>query len=137
MSQLIDIVAGFLDTDSWSYARVEDRTELVFRFEGEQGEWACHAKTLEKRGQVVCYSLFPSTVQPNQLAAIAEFITRVNDGLIIGNFELSYATGQVRFKTSIDVEGETLVPQVVKHLIYDNVFTMDRYLPGIRKVLEN
>lgn len=136
-TQLIDTVADFLDAESWSYARIEGKTALVFRFEGKHGEWTCQAKTLEQRGQVVCYSICPVAVSEAQFPEVTEFIARANDGLIIGNFELSYTTGQLRFKTSIDVEGETLGRLVVKHLIYDNMFTMDRYLPAFYNVLEN
>jgi hypothetical protein len=51
--------------------------------------------------------------------------------LIIGNFEMSYETGDLRYKTSIDVEGDRLTPALVKQLVYSNVAAMDFYLPSI------
>ena len=65
---------------------------------------------------------------------MAEFITRANYGMIIGNFELDFSDGEVRYKTSIDVEGAELVPAVIRQLVYANVLTMDRYLKGIMAV---
>ena len=40
--------------------------------------------------------------------AIAEFLTRTNYSMIIGNFELDFADGEIRYKTSIDVQGDFL-----------------------------
>ncbi|HEY9850963.1 MAG TPA: hypothetical protein V6D28_15955 [Leptolyngbyaceae cyanobacterium] len=66
----------------------------------------------------------------------SDFITRANYGTIIGNFELDYADGEVRYKTSIDVEGSNLTFPLIKQLVYTNVTMMDEYLPGIVSVIE-
>ncbi|MEL6492946.1 MAG: YbjN domain-containing protein [Cyanobacteria bacterium J06621_3] len=67
---------------------------------------------------------------------MAQFITRANYGLILGNFELDYTDGEIRYKTSLDVESDRLTPALTKNLIYTNVMTMDQYLPGLLAVLE-
>ncbi len=65
---------------------------------------------------------------------MAEFLTRANYGLVIGNFEMDFGDGEVRYKTSIDVEGDRLTSALIKQMVYINVLMMDRYLPGIMKV---
>ena len=65
---------------------------------------------------------------------VAEFITRANYGLKVGNFEMDMDDGEARFKTSIDVEKSELTRMLVSNLVYINVWTMDRYLPGILSV---
>ena len=65
---------------------------------------------------------------------MAEFITRANYGMIVGNFELDFSDGEVRYKTSVDVEGSEVTHALVKGLVYANVLTMDRYLKGIMAV---
>ena len=52
----------------------------------------------------------------------------------VGNFELDFSDGEVRYKSSIDFEGEPLTPGLIKHAIYPAVQTMDRYLPGLMSV---
>ena len=66
---------------------------------------------------------------------MAEFITRANFGMIIGNFELDYSDGEIRYKTSVDVEEVEVTDPLVRHLIYANVLTMDKYFPGLMRVL--
>jgi hypothetical protein len=90
----------------------------------------------ETQQTVLFYSICPIATPESQLIAMAEFITRANYGLIIGNFELDFSDGEIRYKTSIDVEGDTLSQALIKQLVYTNVLTMDQYLPGILAVLE-
>lgn len=56
--------------------------------------------------------------------------------MVLGNFELDFSDGEIRYKTSIDVEGDRLTPALVQNLVYTNVMMMDQYLPGITAVLE-
>jgi hypothetical protein len=56
--------------------------------------------------------------------------------MTIGNFELDFNDGEIRYKTSIDVEGDHLSSALIKTLVYTNVSMMDQYLPGIKAVIE-
>jgi hypothetical protein len=49
----------------------------------------------------------------------------------IGNFEMDFEDGEVRFRTSIDFEGQGLSYALVSNHVYPNVWMMDRYLPGL------
>jgi hypothetical protein len=55
--------------------------------------------------------------------------------MIIGNFEMDFEDGEIRYKTSIDVEGDSLSSALIKRLVYANVMMMDAYLPGIMSVI--
>jgi hypothetical protein len=66
---------------------------------------------------------------------MADFLTRANYGLYIGNFEMDFNDGEVRYKTSIDVEGTELNTALITRVVYDNLAVMDRYLPGIMSVV--
>ena len=43
----------------------------------------------------------------------------------------------MRFKTSIDVKDDRLSLALLKQLIYTNVYTTDKYWPGIMSILHN
>jgi hypothetical protein len=66
--------------------------------------------------------------------AVAELLTRLNFGLTIGNFELDFDDGEVRYRSSVDVEGTELTSELIKPLAAAAVLNMDYYLPGIRAV---
>ena len=54
---------------------------------------------------------------------IAQFLTPANYGTLIGNFELDFKDGEIRYKTSIDVEGDRLTPALIKRLVYSTLAT--------------
>jgi len=66
---------------------------------------------------------------------MAEFLTRANYGLVVGNFELDFTDGEIRYKTSIDVEGDCLSKALVRAIVYTNIIMMDKYMPGIMALL--
>jgi hypothetical protein len=53
---------------------------------------------------------------------------------VIGNFEMAWDTGEVRFRTAIDIEGGELTATMWRNLVHINLRSMDRYLPGLTAV---
>ena len=131
--RLLAIVESFLQADDWHYSRVEGTT-LSIGFRGNNGTWTCYARTREQEERFLFYSTLSTNVPEHMRLAAAEYLTRANYGMLIGNFELDLRDGEVRYKTSIDVEGGTLTHKMIENMIYVNVLTMDRYLPGLNRV---
>jgi hypothetical protein len=130
-------MASFFESDSWPNTPLSGRPVISLPFQGKNGQWLCFAQAREAQQQFIFYSMCPAVVPERRRPAIAEFITRANYGLIIGNFELDYGDGEIRYKTSIDVEGGELTSALIKQIVYANVLMMDQYLPGILAVLFN
>ena len=105
-------------------------------FQGRNGKWTCYAKAREEQEQFVFYSICPVNAPENKPLAVAEFLTRANSGMIIGNFEMDFEDGKIRYKTSINVESDSLSFALIKKLVYTNVTMMDEYLPGIITAIE-
>jgi hypothetical protein len=133
---LTPVVTSFLEQKGWSYAELDDGW-LALRYDGQHGRFRCRVLVDEQRAQVVFYSLFPAVVPSEAHRAVVDFITRANAGLVIGNFELDADRGELRYRTSIDVEGDRLTPALLTHVVHANVVTMDRYLPGLASVMED
>jgi hypothetical protein len=104
-------------------------------FSGENGHWPCYAQARDAQQQIVVYSICPLRVSEEKRPTMAEFITRANYGLVIGNFEMDYEDGELRYKTSLDFEDAEVTTELLRHIVYANVTTLDRYLPGILAVL--
>lgn len=134
---IYEIMREFFSEDDWKFVEIEEESILQMVFEGDHGRWTCFALAIEENRQFVFYSLCPVNTPPEKLSAMAEFLTKVNYGTTIGNFELSYSDGEIRYKTSIDVEHERFTSGLVNNLVYINVLTMDKYLPGIMAIINN
>lgn len=132
---LFNTLVEFFEEDEWDFQWVEGTSFLMLDFSGKQGSWRCYAQARETQQQFVFYSVLPVNAPENKRAPMAEFITRVNYGMIIGNFEMDFEDGEIRYKTSIDVEGAELLHPLIRQVVYANLIITDRYLPGVMKVL--
>jgi hypothetical protein len=68
---------------------------------------------------------------------VAEYTTRANFGLLLGNLEMDFSDGETRFKTSIDVQGDRLTSTLVRDLVYPNLHAMRQYMPGLDAILND
>ncbi len=135
MGQILDAVEAFLKEDDWPYSLIEGRTVYKTGFEGQNGQFTCYAQEREEQEQFVFYSVYPVRAPDNMLPQVAEFITRANYGMIVGNFEMDYTDGEIRYKTSIDLEDSVVSKDLIRHAVYANVLTMDKYFPGLMRVI--
>lgn len=130
-----DALQSFFDASGWPVDAVEQpRPALQSEFEGEDGTWMCYALALEDADQALFYSVYPDAIPHDRRGPVAELITRINFDLPIGNFELGLDTGELRMKTSIDVDGDSISVPLVRNLVTANVVVMNRYLPALRSV---
>lgn len=135
MGMLLDKLTEFFTEEEWEFQALANRGILRMGFSGENGHWPCYAQARETQQQIVVYSICPLRVPEELRPAMAEFITRANYGLVVGNFEMDYEDGELRYKTSLDVEDTEATMELIRHIVYGNVTTLDRYLPGILAVL--
>jgi hypothetical protein len=131
----LSTLATFLAVDGWRPQRIAGRRAFALTYDGASGSFACVAELRSEAKQLLCYAIAPLVAPPARLPAVAEFITRANDGAYIGNFELSYTSGEVRCKSSIDFEGEALSERLIRNTIYPAARLMDTYLPGLTQVI--
>ena len=128
-------LGDFLTEDEWHPQQLEDRYIYRMGFSDTNGQVACYAQIRVDLEQFIFYVMCPVKVPEDKRSAMAEFIARANYGLRIGNFELDFSDGEVRYKSSLDFEDVALESQLIHNAIYPAVQTMDRYLPGLMGVI--
>jgi hypothetical protein len=135
MAEILDTAVSVFEEDGWPFTQLEGQPVLRTGFQGRNGDWTCFAQAWDEPAVFAFYSVCPVNAPDDRRPAVAEFLTRANYGMLIGNFELDWMDGEIRFKTSIRVGGDGPSPTLVKELVYTNVLMMDMYLPGILRVL--
>jgi hypothetical protein len=136
--RLLEVLRSFFLTDDWKFELNPSKPVLRLPFQGKNGhQWNCYAqvRTTQYSEQILFYSVASFKVPENKRMAIADFCTRANYGMAIGNFELDFSDGEVRYKTSIDATHAPLPFELIKPIVYHNVRMMDKYLPGVLKVI--
>ncbi|MFP4122199.1 MAG: YbjN domain-containing protein [Coleofasciculus sp.] len=133
---IFQVMVSFFQEEKWAFKQLYNST-LHLLFQGKNGQLNCYARAREAQQQFVFYSLCPVKVSQKKRKQLGEFVCRANFGMIIGNFELDFNTGEIRYKTSIDIKDNFLTEETLKQLVYTNVLTMDQYLPGIEAVISS
>lgn len=136
MTNIQQAVSDFLNSDKWPHDAVVGEPAYRVFYQGENVRQICFAQARQEEQQFIFYSYYPDSIPEERRMAMAEFITRANYSMVLGNFEMDMGDGELRFKTSIDVEGTELTNELIKPIIYANVLTMDEYAPAIKAVLD-
>ena len=134
---LFDAVVAALEERDWKFGQAKDRPVLFAASRGQHGIYPCLFQVMPDRPWVVFYAHVQCRVPEVKRAAMAELLTRANYGLGLGNFELDFSDGEVRFKTSMDVADGQLTTGMVMSLVGASLSMVDRYLPAIMSVLWN
>ena len=130
-----EAVGKFMEEDGWHPQPLDENFVYRAYFVGHNGEVTCFAQVRPDLEQFIFYVVMPVRVPANMRVTVAEYITRTNYGLRIGNFEMDFDDGEVRYKSSLDFEGVELTTGLIRNAIYPAVQTMDRYLPGLLSVI--
>ncbi len=140
MGRIFDGIKKFLEShfETKGFDRDDDGDPtLAFQLEDDNGnEWGCLAIAEEEAEQLMFYSVHLENTPAEQMSEVMEFITRANYGLQVGNFELDLSDGEVRYKTSIDVERVILTEQLCANLVELNLMLMGLYYDGLTSVMK-
>ena len=131
---MLAIAAGAFEERDMDWQNTSDDEVIRADVAGENGAWAVFVVAREKDSRCTVYSQAPWETPEVQRNAMSELLTRINFGLPLGNFEMDYADGEIRFKTSIDVSGAHLSGELFDDLYEPNIATMDVYLPALEAV---
>jgi len=135
MTGLFSALIDYMEEEEWKYEILEGETIIRFHFKGRAGRLLCYGEVDEEKCWLIFYSYLPVNAPPEKLSQVAEFVARANRGMRIGNFELDYDDGEIRYKTSIDVEGGDLSDKMIDNLLRANLTTTDRYFSGLMELI--
>lgn len=124
-----------LEEQGWRYAVVEEAPLVAFNVAGERATYPCWGAANDDTDQCTAFVVFPHRVPENKRTVAAELLTRINYGLAIGNLEMDFADGELRFRASIDVEGGRLSTRMVLTMFTGGLWAFDRYHDALMKVM--
>lgn len=134
-TKIADAIQEFLHDDDWHYTFREEKGTFHFSL-------STHSRlntvdyfiaVREDHYRVLCVSpLSVNTDDAQELARMAEFITRANYGMTRGCFEMDYHDGEIRFRMTVDCDGDAVPTQeIVKNSVYVPASMFNRYGSGM------
>lgn len=137
-ASLTDAVAACLDTLGYTYSYDEAKNRFTFTFLINSTLGTCEMVINMKADgfNVYAYSpIRPKSDDPDMLAAVAEYITRANYGITLGNFELDFNDGEVRYMTSILCFDRIPSQEEIEWVIDIPWIMLERYGDGLAQVI--
>jgi hypothetical protein len=131
---VFDALQRYFATVDWPREADPAAGTITFPATGEGGTWLMRAHAREDLPGAIVYAESTITVPEAHHGQAALLISRLNDGLPFGNFELGHATGVIRFRASVEASGDDLTDAIVAGLVRAPVAVMNRYLPALAAV---
>ena len=133
---LIDIAQKCLDEMNLPATHVPNLPVINLPIDSENGKLNMFIHSHEDAHRIFVYTRPQDLLVPiNRIPALAEFLSRANYGLPLGNFEIDMNDGEINFKNSLDISDGQLTGKMVQTLIVFSLECLNRYLPGIREVV--
>ena len=130
---LLGTIRCMLDGRAYHYEQVNAQS-LHLYIRGVKGLHSIHLSADDKTCLVRVLGSYGAAVPVDRRVAIAEAVSRANFTLILGNFELDFSDGELRFRISMDIEGGLFTEQVASSMLGCTLHTMDRFADTFMRV---
>lgn len=134
-TEAFDVLGSCLAADGWDFQPSAADGLYFTGFMLGTVRIPCVAKIWPETNRFVFYVLLPYRVPVQQRLVAAEFLTQVNYGLQIGNFEMDFTDGEVRYKSSVGFSGDDLSPALIQQAVYPAVKTVETLFPELLEVM--
>ena len=129
-----ETLGNFLKNDEWHPQQIEGNYTYRTFLTGDFGELRCEARIRLEQEQLAFYIFLGVNVPEDRRPAVAEFLTRANYGLPLGNLEMDLRDGEVRMKNSLSFADGELTDTLIRNILYPASSVAKSYFPGVLKV---
>ncbi|MCX6210884.1 MAG: YbjN domain-containing protein [Bacteroidetes bacterium] len=132
---MLKIIKDYFREEGWEFTQLDDKNVFLFGIAGKNGNFQCIADIKEEEHKFLFFSICGANTPIEKRPQILELINQLNYSLFLGNFEMDFEDGEVRYKTSIYYDSITPNKDMLDQLIMTNIITMDEYLPALTGVM--
>lgn len=78
---------------------------------------------------------YPLKIAQERRQSVADFITRANYGMILGNFQMDFVDGEIGYHVAHVLENSTVSDELIQRLFSAALRMADRYFPALMQHL--
>jgi hypothetical protein len=131
---LIDDVVAYFQVRGWPISQHESLPIVRMDFATDHAEGTMFVQVFPARRRVVTYAALPDRVPEARRVEVAELLTRANGALAIGNFELNFDDGEIRFRSGIDLGSTSLTDELIDPLVQSCLVSIGDHALAIQAV---
>ncbi len=134
MTSVLDSVTDLLAKKGIAFHQTEDG-DIWFRANGDHGNWGVVVMPDQGMEMVFFHFVCPLKAPTDCRTRLAEFLMRANREAYMGAFLLDLDSGEMRYETYLPCRNAELEQVVIETAIETNIWMMDKYLPGIARII--
>jgi hypothetical protein len=131
--RLIATVRSAFDHRGYKYQQIGEST-LTLISRRESASYMIMFRSNPKLDWLGLVASYGSNVPAFRRVAIAEAASRANMRLSLGNFELDFDDGELRFRAGVDVEGGVLSERMVENMLGAAIAALERFHEAFMQV---
>ena len=131
--ELMAAVKAYYDSQGWHYSYKPER-DMIEMLIGLRDVSNCRVITKVRDDRFVTYCICPLRVREEKRAAVGEYLHRANYGLDIGNFEMDYDDGEIRYKANILCGDQIPKMEIIERLVDVGMDMFNHFGSGILEV---
>lgn len=138
--EIADELKNYLKNNDWNFRFDDDRGVFSFGLNIRSKLKKIRYIIGVNEDSYVVYAASPISADEDdddQMKRIAEFVCRANYGLQVGNFELDFRDGEVRYKCYVSCDGVIPTTEMITESVHCPAAMFTRYGDGIIQVLFN
>jgi hypothetical protein len=130
---IADCLRDFIETHGYDYSSAGHNCYRL-RFSGKNGDYNTFAQVSEDGDLVMLFTYCPVKIPEDRRAVAADYINRVNYGLLVGCLEMDASDGEVRSRSVAPVDSDEVGPTVFGPLFDSSFYLIENWLPGLLRV---
>ncbi len=143
MSQAIGAVRALIEGNQWKYEYSAEKQRFQLKFNLSKTKLSNCTIFISVRprsddenscSRIISYGYISLSGDAESMANVCEYLTRANYGLSIGNFELDFRDGEIRYKVSCNARDALPGEDALDDLISLPILMFNRYGNGLLAV---
>lgn len=131
---LTDKVKSHLDSRSWRYETIPERSLITAGAKGRAGSFKVIFDMKEDRELLLIYVMCQMNFPEECRERLAVYLTLCNYSMTLGNFEMDMSDGEVRYKMSATTKGSEMTLAMIEEMLDVSLAMADRFFEGMVKV---
>ena len=132
--RLLEQIQGFLRDQEFAFQALATAPQLRSRFSSDHGAWGVLFEATDTPPRVAIFAVYPIEVAPEHRPAMAELLTRLNYGMYVGNFEMDFRDGEVRYRVCNELADAPLTKAWFDRLLHVSTTMTDKHYRAIAAV---
>lgn len=124
----------YLVADNFKFQeKISKEDKFIFsKVDGENVRMNVFIHYIEDKNTILCFSELPLNISIDKRKTLLQFLSNLNQELLITNFLLSEQSGVIKLKSVLYQDNE-LTQETFRKFLFTNIATLDLYAPNIFK----